>query len=63
MPSDHFDDHRPLDGLGKFSSASARRDADDAAHARVAEEIREARLAGYKSPLRRLIDRLRQRRR
>jgi hypothetical protein len=57
-PSDHSHEHRPFDALNEFSSASARLAADEAAHAQVAEAIRGARLAGYKSPLRRLIERL-----
>jgi hypothetical protein len=62
-PSDHSHEHRPLDGLNEFSSASARLAADNAAHARVAADVRGARLAGYKSPLRRLFERLVLRRR
>jgi hypothetical protein len=57
-------DNRPERNLEDFlestsySSISAASAAQEAAHNRVAEEVREARLAGYKSPLRRLTQRL-----
>jgi hypothetical protein len=62
MPSDSSGERRASvsDSLEKtsFSSISATSAAQEAAHARVAEAVRGARLAGYKSPLRRLIERL-----
>jgi hypothetical protein len=62
MPSDSGRERRAgvSDMVEKtsFSSISATSAAQDAAHALVAEAVRGARLAGYKSPLRRLIERL-----
>jgi hypothetical protein len=60
MSSDNHREHRVDDVLEStsFSSISAAAAAQDAAHAKVAEAVRDARLAGYKSPLRRLFERL-----
>lgn len=51
-------DRRVGDMLGQAPGAEAAAERKEALYAARAEAAREAKLAGYKSPLRRLIDRL-----